>query len=130
VAVHDDTVERSRLAPTKPDSWLPFSGETWISRAGWLLEDCDLQKGRANDDRSASANPGCLVLGTGAQPGHDAVNNRERGPAASKGAAARSALAPAMGLGSPASLLVGTTRPPVSLVVAARMQDSNLQQPI
>jgi hypothetical protein len=35
-----------------------------------------------------------------------------------------------MGLGSPASLLVGPTRPPVPLVVATRTQDSNLQQRI
>jgi hypothetical protein len=33
-----------------------------------------------------------------------------------------------MGLGSPASLLVGATRPPVPLVVATRAQGSILQQ--
>ena len=64
------------------------------------------------------------MLGRGAQPGSGAVNNRERGPAAASATATgRSALArstASLGLGSPASLLVGSARPPVPLVVAAR----------
>jgi len=129
---YDDAVARrphDRLRPSRSPGCL-FQVKRGFSEPAGCSRITIFRKGEvANDDRSASANSGCLVLGTGAQPGHDAVNNRERGPAASAAAAARSALAQAMGLGSPASLLVGTTRPPVPLVVAARTRDSNLQQP-
>src|SRR5262249_35655024 len=80
--------------------------------------------------------PQCLVLGSGAQPGHGAVDNRERSaavwaatlrPASAIRPAPRpaaSAERPAMGLWPAEALLVGPTRPPLQVVVNGRARAS------
>ena len=76
------------------------------------------------------------MLGSGAQRRLGLVHDGERGAAGASAGAARAtprsalAQAPAMGLGSPASLLVGSKGPRVPVVVIARPAGLSLQHKI